>query len=245
MATILAGVGLLLGALVLTGKVGSLAYDLIAMAGDNTVILLIAGALTSMVLGMGMTISAAYLFLAIALAPALTESGLDPLAIHMFMLYWGMISYITPPIAFAAFAAAPISGSSSMRTGFEAMRLGTIIYFIPFFFVLNPALIGQGTTAEIASVLGSAIVGVLLLSAALQGYLLGIGRLGHARFVQWPIRVALFTGGLLLLVPGGDNFGGISGSVFTLVAVGCVAVALALQFVIQNPNKARIGVLSE
>lgn len=227
-ATILAGVGLLLGALVLTGKVGSLAYDLIALAGDNTLVLLLAGALTSMVLGMGMTISAAYLFLAIALAPALTESGLNVLAIHMFMLYWGMISYITPPIAFAAFAAAPISGSSSMRTGIEAMRLGTIIYFIPFFFVLNPALIGQGTMPEILGVLATAIVGVLLLSSALQGYLLGIGQLGGGGALQWPIRVALFAAGLLLLVPGGENFGNIDGGVFMMAALACVAAGLAL-----------------
>lgn len=228
-ATILAGVGLLLGALVLTGKVGSLAYDLIAMAGDNTLVLLLAGALTSMILGMGMTISAAYLFLAIALAPALTESGLNVLAIHMFMLYWGMISYITPPIAFAAFAAAPISGSSSMKTGIEAMRLGTIIYFIPFFFVLNPALIGQGSMTEILSVLGTAVIGVLLLSSALQGYLLGVGRLGGGGLFQWPIRMALFAAGLLLLVPGGENFGNIGAGSFLAAALVCILAALLMQ----------------
>ena len=228
-ATILAGVGLLLGALVLTGKVGSLAYDLIAMAGDNTLVLLLAGALTSMILGMGMTISAAYLFLAIALAPALTESGLNVLAIHMFMLYWGMISYITPPIAFAAFAAAPISGSSSMKTGIEAMRLGTIIYFIPFFFVLNPALIGQGSMTEILPVLGTAVIGVLLLSSALQGYLLGVGRLGGGGLFQWPIRMALFAAGLLLLVPGGENFGNIGAGSFLAAALVCILAALLMQ----------------
>lgn len=228
-ATILAGVGLLLGALVLTGKVGSLAYDLIAMAGDNTLVLLLAGALTSMILGMGMTISAAYLFLAIALAPALTESGLNVLAIHMFMLYWGMISYITPPIAFAAFAAAPISGSSSMKTGIEAMRLGTIIYFIPFFFVLNPALIGQGSMTEILSVLSTAVIGVLLLSSALQGYLLGVGRLGGGGLFQWPIRMALFAAGLLLLVPGGENFGNIGAGSFLAAALVCILAALLMQ----------------
>lgn len=238
-ATILAGVGLLLGALVLTGKVGSLAYDLIALAGDNTLVLLLAGALTSMVLGMGMTISAAYLFLAIALAPALTESGLNVLAIHMFMLYWGMISYITPPIAFAAFAAAPISGASSMHTGIEAMRLGTIIYFIPFFFVLNPALVGQGSMPEIFGVLATAIVGVLLLSAALQGYLLGIGRLGGGGVLQWPIRAALFAAGLLLLVPGGENFGNIDGHTFLGAALTCLLVAAVLQLLPRLARRVR------
>ena len=233
-AVILAGVGLLLGALVLTGKVGSIAYDLISLAGNNTLVLLIAGALTSMVLGMGMTISAAYLFLAIALAPALTESGLNVLAIHMFMLYWGMISYITPPIAFAAFAAAPISGSSSMRTGVEAMRFGTIIYFIPFFFVLNPALIGLGSSTEIAVVLATAAAGVLVLSAALQGYLLGIGNLANSGVMQFPVRMGLFAGGILLLVPGGDNFGGIPARTFVIAALLCITMSIAVHIFVQR-----------
>lgn len=232
-ATILAGVGLLLGALVLTGKVGSIAYDLISMAGTEPLVLLIAGAATSMVLGMGMTITAAYLFLAIALAPALSQSGLNPLAIHLFMLYWGMISYITPPIAFAAFAAAPLSGASSMRTGFEAMRLGTIIYFIPFFFVLNPALIGIGSPGEISLVLATAIIGVVILAAALQGYLVGIGDLSATGLVQWPVRLALFTAGLLFVAPGGEHFAGFSGTQLTFAALILAVAALAMHKLIR------------
>ena len=226
--TILAGVGLLIGALVLTGKVVSLAYDLISMAGDQPIVLLIVGALTSMVLGMGMTITAAYLFLAIALAPALAHSGLNTLAIHLFMLYWGMISYITPPVAFAAFAAAPLCGASSMRTGIEAMRLGTIIYFIPFFFVLNPALIGQGTAMEITKVLTTAVIGVVFLASALQGYMVGLGNMAATGILAWPIRVSFFLSGLLLIAPGGENFGGYSSLDLTLAAAVLVSVAVFL-----------------
>jgi TRAP-type uncharacterized transport system fused permease subunit len=84
-------------------------------------------ALTSFILGIGMTVPAAYIFLAIVLVPALTNSGLDPLASHMFVMNWGMLSFITPPVALAAFAAASVAQVSPMRAGFEAMRLGAII----------------------------------------------------------------------------------------------------------------------
>src|SRR3546814_3461331 len=83
------------------------------------------GAATSFILGMGMTVTAAYVFLAIVLAPSLITAGLDPMAVHMFILYWGMLSFITPPVALGAFAAAAISGSDPMRAGFTAMRIGS------------------------------------------------------------------------------------------------------------------------
>ncbi|MEZ5741483.1 MAG: TRAP transporter large permease subunit [Burkholderiaceae bacterium] len=175
LAALLAGVGLIIGALTLTGKVGTLTYELVRLAGDSVIALLIMGALTSFVLGIGMTVTAAYLFLAVTLAPALVQGGLDPLAVHLFMMYWGMISFITPPVAIGAFAAASVAQSDPMKTGFEAMRLGSIIYFVPFFFVLNPALIGRGPIGEVLLVLSTTIVGIVFISGGLQGYLYGIG----------------------------------------------------------------------
>ena len=208
LAGILAGVGLIIGALMLTGKVGNLSLELVGLAGDSIFVLLIMGALTSFILGMGMTVTAAYLFLAIALAPALTASGrLDLLAVHLYMMYWGMISYITPPVALGAFAAATVARANPITTGFEAMRLGAIIYFVPFFFVLNPALIGHGTTAEVITVCGLAFAGVVLVSGSLQGYLIGVGRLDGNAWLGWPIRVALLLSGLLLALPGGELTG--------------------------------------
>jgi TRAP transporter 4TM/12TM fusion protein len=96
LAAILAGVGLIIGALSLSGKIGSITYTLVQLAGDNVLLLLVMGAITSFILGIGMTVTAAYLFLAVTLAPALTGQGLDKLAVHLFLLYWGMISFITP-----------------------------------------------------------------------------------------------------------------------------------------------------
>src|SRR3546814_8093149 len=110
------------------------------------------GAATSFILGMGMTVTAAYVFLAIVLAPSLITAGLDPMAVHMFILYWGMLSFITPPVALGAFAAATLAGARPMETGLQAMRLGSVIYFIPFMFVPNPALIMQGPLWEIAQI---------------------------------------------------------------------------------------------
>ncbi len=201
---ILAGVGLLVGALSVTGLSGTIANDLIFLAGGNTLVLLMMGALTSFILGIGMTVTAAYIFLAVALAPALINGGgMDPLAVHLFILYWGMLSFITPPVALGAFAAATVAGSRAMETGVQAMRLGSVIYFIPFLFVLNPALIFQGTWNEIIVVIAQALAGVLLIAGAMQGWLLGVGNLAASRVLQWPIRLALIAGGLLLAIPGG------------------------------------------
>lgn len=207
LAAILAGIGLIIGALTLSGKVGSIAYELVNIAGKDVITLLVLGALTSFVLGIGMTVTAAYLFLAVTVSPALVEGGLDKLAVHLFLLYWGMISFITPPVAIGAYAAASVAEANPMKTGLEAMRLGTIIYFVPFFFVLNPALIGQGTFMEVSVVLIAALAGVVLLSASLQGYLVGIGRLVVWGPVGWVIRGLLFAGGLVLMLPGNEIVG--------------------------------------
>jgi TRAP-type uncharacterized transport system fused permease subunit len=115
-------------------------------------------------------------------------------------MYWGMISFITPPVALGAYAAASVAQSDPMKTGFEAMRLGSIIYFVPFFFVLNPALIGQGPVGEIALVLTTAIIGIVLISSGLQGYLYGIGPLDGSA-AAWPGRTLLVIGGIVLALP--------------------------------------------
>lgn len=206
LAGILAAIGLIVGSLAVTGMAGTLANDLVYLAGDNVLVLLIMGALTSFVLGIGMTVTAAYIFLAIVLAPALINAGLDPLASHMFIMYWGMLSFITPPVALAAFAAASVAQVSAMRAGWEAMRLGAIIYFIPFFFVLNPALLLQGDFAGIAQNVGTALVGVAFISAGLQGYLLGFGRIGEDK-LGLVSRGCVTIAGLALVTPAGGLYG--------------------------------------
>jgi TRAP transporter 4TM/12TM fusion protein len=231
LAGILAAIGLIIGALTFTGKIGSITYELVNLAGDSVLLLLIMGALTSFVLGIGMTVTAAYLFLAVTLAPALTAGGLDKLAVHLFMLYWGMISFITPPVAIGAYAAASVAGANGIKTGFQAMRLGSIIYFVPFFFVLNPALIGVGTPMHVIAVFGAAIIGVILISGGLQGYLTGFGNLRNAGFLEWPLRAALVASGLTMALPGGDIIGFTNAQInMAAVIIGLPAVSLIWWF---------------
>jgi TRAP-type uncharacterized transport system fused permease subunit len=187
-----------------TGLAGTLANDLVFIAGNAPLVLLVMGAITSFIFGMGMTITACYIFLVIVLAPPLIAAGFQPIAVHLFMLYFGMISFITPPVALAAFTAASLAGASPMRVGVEAVRLGMILYVIPFFFIYNPALILQGSIGEIAVVVGTAIVGVVMISAALQGYLIGAGALRNDLF-GWVGRAALFSGGMMMAMPGGGD----------------------------------------
>lgn len=206
LVAVLLGVGLIVGAFSATGLAGTLVNDLIFLAGGSLLMLLLMGALTSFVFGMGMTVTACYIFLAIVLAPALVRAGLDPLAVHLFILYWGMVSYITPPVALGAFAAANLAGTSPMKAGLEAMRLGGIIYIVPFFFVLNPALIGRGTLAEFAGVLLTAVAGVWFIGSALQGYVAGLGPLSSG-LGGWLMRVVLAVAGLSLALPGNATLG--------------------------------------
>lgn len=223
LAALLAGVGLIIGALTLSGKVGSIAYELVAFAGDNVLLLLATGALTSFVLGMGMTVTAAYIFLAVTLAPALTTAGLDRMAVHLFMLYWGMVPFITPPVCLGAFAAASIAGSDPMRTGFEAMRLGSVIYFLPFFFVLNPSLIGHGPALEVALVTMTAFAGIALIAGGLQGWMPGFGRLGDGP-PGLAVRALLVVAGTALALPGNAVLGLSHGA---LLAAGAILAAAA------------------
>ena len=224
LAGILAAIGLIIGGLAVTGIAGTIANDLVYLAGDNVLVLLFMGALTSFILGIGMTVTAAYIFLAIVLVPALTNAGLDPLASHMFVMYWGMLSFITPPVALAAFAAASVANVSPMKAGFAAMRLGAIIYFVPFFFVLNPALLLQGTVLENLQAFSTAIVGVALVSAALQGYLIGLGDLGYGIAAIFG-RICIGISGLILALPAGGLFGL---SQLLLLAIALVLLALGI-----------------
>jgi TRAP transporter 4TM/12TM fusion protein len=200
---ILAGCGLLIGAFSMTGVISSLANDLLRLAGDHPLLLLAMTALTSLVLGLGLTTTACYIFLAVLVGPALEQMGLNKIAVHMFIFYWGMLSAITPPVAIASFAAAGIAGAPAMKTGWESMRVGSIIYFLPFFFVMNPALVLQGPWAEALYLTVTAAAGVVFICAGIQGWLLGVGDLRRSGRLEWPLRMAMIAGGVLLATPGG------------------------------------------
>jgi TRAP transporter 4TM/12TM fusion protein len=224
LAALLAGVGLIIGAMSVTGLSGTLANDLIYLAGNNVYVLLVMGALTSFIFGMGMTITACYIFLAIVLAPPLVNAGFDPLAVHLFMLYWGMVSFITPPVSLASFVAAGVAGARPVEVGVQSMRLGSAMYFVPFFFVLNPALILRGEWSDIIPVLVTAIVGIALIASALEGYLVKVGSM-HTGVLGFVSRLVLAAGGLAMAIPGGGDLGlshfqlAIAGLAIAIIAV--------------------------
>jgi TRAP transporter 4TM/12TM fusion protein len=236
---ILLGVGFIIGAFSVTGLAGTLANDLVYLAGDAPLLLLLMGAVTSFIFGMGMTVTACYIFLAIVLAPPLVKAGLDPLAVHLFIMYWGMVSFITPPVALASFAAAPLARCSPFAVGFEAMRMGSIMYVVPFFFVLNPALILQGPAWEVAVVTGTALIGIACIAAALQGYLLGVGRI-ETTVLGWATRGLLAAAGLFFAVPGGTAVG-LSHLELALIGVAFLAGALLLLWVQRPTAKSAIN----
>jgi TRAP-type uncharacterized transport system fused permease subunit len=183
---------------------GAFSRELLLYAGGSVPLMLAAGAVTSFVLGMGMTVSACYIFLSILLAPALINAGLNPLASHLFIMYWGMLSYLTPPVALAAITAAGLAGSAPVRTGFYAMRLGAVLFVLPFLFVIEPALILQGPWRGIATASASAIAAIWLWSSAMEGYLY---RFGH---LSWPLRIAVMLAGLALIYP--EHYSDIAGA---------------------------------
>mgnify|MGYP005845150137 CR=1 FL=1 len=224
LTAVLLGVGLIVGAFSATGLAGTLVNELIFIAGDSVFALLVMGAITAFVFGMGMTVTACYIFLAVVLAPALEQAGLNQLAVHLFILYWGMVSFITPPVALGAFAAATMAGASPMKTGLEAMRLGGVIYLAPFFFVLNPALVGQAPAWEVAYSLGTALIGIWFLSAALQGHVSFLGDFTEdAR--GWAMRALLFASGLFFAIPSG-GLTGVSHGTFSAIGLALAILPL-------------------
>ena len=178
LAALLLGVGFLIGALLMTGLAGTLANDLVYLAGGAPLVLLVMGAITSFIFGLGLTVTACYIFLAIVLAPPLIKAGLDPLAIHMFVLYWGMVSFITPPVALAAFAAAPIAQDQpdEDRHPGDAARHRDLCRAV--LLCAQSGLAAEGRRRRRSPrALYSLSSGIGLAAAALQGYVAGLGRI--------------------------------------------------------------------
>ena len=205
---LLCSVGMIIGSLAMTGVAHAFPSEILRYAGDSLVLLVVLGGLSSFILGMGMSPITVYVFLAVILAPALVEAGLNEIAVHFFILYWGVLSFITPPVCIAVYPAASIAGARPMKTGWTAARLGAVKYFIPVFFVLNPALILQGPLLEVIYSVSTAIIGVFLLASSLEGYLLGFGGMKMEGAVGKSLgyllllfRIGLFVAGFLIAVP--------------------------------------------
>lgn len=186
--------GIVIGCVTQTGLGLKFSTLVIQAAGGNLLLSLVFVMASSLILGMGLTTSAAYILTVILGGPVLVELGVNPLAAHMFVFYYACLSTVTPPVALAAFAGAAIAGSKPFATGFESMRLAAIAYLVPFFFVYNPVLIWKGSFGSICLAAFTATIGTIALGSGMMGYL--VDRL------NWFSRLLLLAAGLALIKPG-------------------------------------------
>jgi TRAP transporter 4TM/12TM fusion protein len=217
-AVICAVAGIVIGVLTLSGLpfIFTLFVDMLG-SHDKFVILILTG-IISLILGMGMPTTAVYVMVALTLAPALIKLGIDPIAAHLFVFYYAMLSMITPPICLAAFAGAALAKADPMRTGYTCMRLGIIAYLIPFFFVYDKLLLLNGPVLLVTLSAITAAAATLAIGIAMAGY--------FTRSIGWIKRVLLAASGIGLLIPPG---GEIEHS-WTANVAGATALALILLY---------------
>jgi len=185
---------ILVGIFELTGLGLRITGGLVTLAGGSKLALLLMAAFGGMLLGMGMPTSGVYLMTAILVAPALIQVGIPPLIAHFYCWYYGLAAALTPPVCITSFVAAAIAQAPYMKTGLQGVRLGIVIFLVPLMFAYAPELMLIGTGIDVAIAVITAIIGVLLLSSGLEGYLF--------RFTSWPVRIILLAGGLSMMVPG-------------------------------------------
>ncbi len=211
-----AAVGMIIGILAKSGLGFALTLVLSQLGAGNFGLLLFLAAFVCIVLGMGMPTIGVYVLVSVLVAPAMIEVGVNPMAAHMYVLYFGMLSFITPPICIAAFAAAKLAGSDPMNTGFVATRFGWSAFIVPFLFIFSPSLLLEGDLLTLLHDVTTALVGVWLVSVGLIAYFrapLGI-----------PARIMAIIGGFALLVPASAFAGAlwtdIGGLVLAALAIG-------------------------
>ncbi len=173
LVAVCAAAGIIVGVIALTGLGTRFSSLLLGLAENNQIIALFFAMVVSIVLGMGMPTTAAYAVAASVIAPGLISMGIDMLTAHFFIFYFAVMSAITPPVALAAYAGAAIAQSDPMKTSVESFKMGLAAFVVPFMFFSSPELLMQGSTADIIHVVIGALLGVYLLSSAVQGWFFG------------------------------------------------------------------------
>ena len=192
-ALICAVAGMIIGLFSLSGLSFGLGFFLVQLGKTSLLLLLGTTAVVCILLGMGMPTVGVYLLLATLAAPPLIELGIEPMAAHLFVLYFGMMSMITPPVAIAAFVAGNMAGAHPMKTGFEAVRVAWPAYLVPFIFALSPGLLLAGDWVDNIFAGAATTGGVFLATIGLVGYFL--------RPVPMWQRWAFGAAGLSLMMP--------------------------------------------
>ncbi len=233
---IVAAAGFVIGVLNVTGLGFALTLVLVDAVGSNVLLLLLISAVICIILGMGMPTSGVYVLLAALVAPSLVEAGIQPIAAHLFILYFGMMSMITPPVALAAFAAATISKADALATGLAAMRVGWAAFILPFIFVATPALLMLGSWGEIALASALSAAGISAITAAIIGY--------WARPLPLAVRAGLLVAGAASLpiayIPL-DLAVRIGAAALSVLALGALGVLAKRAAVPADVSKGRIS----
>lgn len=185
--------GIIVGVIMITGLGLKFTSIITTVSNGNLLIALILSAVVAIILGMGLPTVPAYIVMSSLVAPALIKMGVAPMAAHMFVLYFAVLSCITPPVAIASYAAAAIADANAIRVGFESVRLAVVAYIIPFVFVYNPVLLFEGAPIDIFLSFATAVLGCMALTWAIEGVVEGkmpwwarILSLLAAAFLVWP-----------------------------------------------------------
>lgn len=186
--------GIIVGIISLTGLGLTLSGALVDLAGGSLFLLLLYTAIACVILGMGLPVTACYIILAVLAAPAIVKLGVPAIAAHLFVMYYGVLSNITPPVALASYVAAGISKSKPLSVAVTSCKMGIVLFVLPFMFVYQPVLILQDIQPfELAVALLTSVLGVIAISGGFQKYLLKATSLLES--------VLLIAGGFLMLYP--------------------------------------------
>ena len=215
-----AAIMIIIGALSITGAGADLTSGLVEISQQNLLLLLVLAATASFILGMGMTALSCYLLTVVVMAPALIKLGVVPIAAHMFLFYFGTLSFITPPVCIGAYIASGIAGGDPWRTGMRAMRFGAAAYLVPWAFVFNPALLMVGSTMDIVLSIIIVSIGAISVAAALVGTLITPIRI-------WE-RILLILAGVSMFTPFW---------MVRLVAFFLIAIIFTNHFIIRHRRK--------
>lgn len=205
-----AAAGLVIGGITMTGLASKFSNLVFLLSNANVFVSLMLAAGLTILLGMGMPTPSAFILAAVLVAPVMADLGISPMAGHMFLLYFAVMSALTPPVAVAAYAASAIADENPLRIAAHAVKIAIAAFLVPFCFVFNQALLLEGSWPEIAFATVSATFGLVTVAIAAEGYL--------KVALAWPARLILFAGGILFLFV--DPFFFLLGCGLTVLALG-------------------------
>lgn len=195
-----ASIGIIIAVVTMTGLGSTFAYNIIDLAGGVMILILLLVMVTCIILSLGLPSTALYIVVAVTAAPALINAGINPLAAHFFVFWFGALSNVTPPVALAAYTAAGIAGADPMKTSWTALKLALPGFIVPFMIAYNPILIMQdpaGGTAALTSVIVpfiTAVIGIFALAIAINNF--------YNIKLNIIERIGFFAGAMLMIKPG-------------------------------------------